>query len=172
MTGAIMESIERFRAPLVPGSTDRLLASDLAKETEFLAARTISIGTARANAMLGPLDLKVRSYSVLALACTADAPSQRELADFLCLVPSQIVALVDGLERRGLVERLNDPGDRRSKIIRATASGKRLYKRASETVREAEDISLQALTAEERNQLRSLLRRTAFTPTDQASAPG
>ncbi|WP_306918235.1 MarR family winged helix-turn-helix transcriptional regulator [Arthrobacter sp. V4I6] len=141
-----------------------MLAIDLAKETLFLAARTISIGTARANAMLAPLGLKVRSYSVLALACTADAPSQRELADFLCLAPSQIVALVDGLERRDLVERLNVPGDRRSNVIRATSSGKMLYTRASETVREAEDISLHELTAEERNQLRSLLQKTAFTP--------
>jgi DNA-binding MarR family transcriptional regulator len=164
MTGATTESLESRPAPLAPASTDRLLTSELVKETEFLAARTISIGTTRANAMLAPLDLKVRSYSVLALACTADAPSQRELADFLCLVPSQIVALVDGLERRGLVERLNDPGDRRSKVIRATASGRRLYKRASETVREAEDISLQELNVEERVQLRGLLRRTAFTP--------
>ncbi|WP_426226365.1 MarR family winged helix-turn-helix transcriptional regulator [Pseudarthrobacter sp. DSP2-3-2b1] len=163
MTDVNMETMENRNAAAFPAS-DHLLASELVSETEFLAARTISIGTTRANEMLAPLDLKVRPYSVLALATTADGPTQREMADFLCLAPSQIVALVDDLEQRGLVERLNDPNDRRSKVIRATVSGKTLYKRARESVRQAEDISLQELTAEERDQLRSLLRRTAFTP--------
>ncbi|MGO4857892.1 MarR family winged helix-turn-helix transcriptional regulator [Arthrobacter sp. 2MCAF14] len=166
MTGVNTEIVENRFGRSVAGPADGLLASPLVNETEFLAARTLSIGTARANAMLAPLELKVRSYSVLALACTPNPPSQRELADFLCLAPSQIVTLVDGLELRGLVERLNDQSDRRSRAIRATGSGRRLYKRASETVRKAEDISLRELSAEEREQLRSLLRRTAFTPTD------
>lgn len=160
---------ERHAGPVTGVNTEiagDLLASALVHETEFLAARTLSIGTARANAMLAPLELKVRSYSVLALACTPNSPSQRELADFLCLAPSQIVTLVDDLERRGLVERLNDQSDRRSRAIRATSSGRSLCKRASEIVRKAEDISLRELSAEEREQLRSLLRRTAFTPTD------
>lgn len=166
VTGAYTETPDNPFGRSAPAPTGGLLASGLVNETEFLAARALSIGTARANAMLAPLELKVRSYSVLALACTPEPPSQRELADFLCLAPSQIVALVDGLERRGLVERLNDDSDRRSRAIRATASGKRLYKRASSTVRKAEDISLRELNAEEREQLRSLLRRAAFTPMD------
>ena len=164
MTGTFADSIENRFDPSTPAPADPLLASDLVTEIEFLAARAVSIGTARANSMLAPLDLKVRSYSVLALACAAEAPSQRELADFLCLVPSQIVAIVDALEQRGLVERIGDRNDRRSKAIRATAAGKKLYKNASKAVREAEAISLEGLTADEYDQLRSLLRRIAFAP--------
>lgn len=145
---------------------DRMRQSDLSNEIEFLTARARSIGNARANARLATLELKVRSYSILALACSTSGPSQRDLAEFLCLDPSQIVALVDGLEQRGLVERLSDPKDRRSKVIQATAAGKRLYKRAAEAVREAEDASLQELTGEERDQLRGLLKKIAFTPAD------
>lgn len=164
MAGTFADSIENGFDPSTPAPAGPLLASELVTEVEFLAARAVSIGTARANSMLAPLDLKVRSYSVLALACTAEAPSQRELADFLCLVPSQIVAIVDALEQRGLVERIGDRNDRRSKAIRATASGKRLYKNASMAVREAEAISLEALTVDEYDQLRGLLRRIAFAP--------
>lgn len=164
MAGTFADSIENGFDPSTPAPADPLLASELVTEVEFLAARAVSIGTARANSMLAPLDLKVRSYSVLALACTAEAPSQRELADFLCLVPSQIVAIVDALEQRGLVERIGDRNDRRSKVIRATASGKKLYENASKAVREAEAISLEALTVEEYDQLRGLLRRIAFAP--------
>ncbi|WP_432394286.1 MarR family winged helix-turn-helix transcriptional regulator [Pseudarthrobacter sp. L19] len=141
---------------------DRLLASDLAGEIEFLAARARSVGIGHANALLAPLELKVRSYSVLALACSDTDPSQRELSGFLRLDPSQIVSLVDALEARGLVERAADPRDRRSKVIRATAAGRDLFARAAAAVRDAEDTSLAALSGTERDQLRELLRKIAF----------
>lgn len=145
---------------------ERLYATELADEIEFLTARARSVGSSRANVLLKELDLKVRSYSVLSLACSGMNPSQRELADFLSLDPSQIVALVDELERRGAVTREADPRDRRSKVIVATAGGRRLYKQAYAVVRRAEDRSLMALDARERDLLRDLLRRVAFEATD------
>jgi DNA-binding MarR family transcriptional regulator len=147
-------------------SRSRLLGTELAEEIEFLTARARSVGIVRANAALAPLALKVRSYSVLSLACSGKDPSQRELADFLSLDPSQIVALVDELEQRGLVTRETDPHDRRSKGIAATAEGRRLYAAAKKIVRAAEDQSLNGLTLSEREQLRSLLQRVAFEGTD------
>lgn len=147
----------------VPAVPDRFLGSDLASEIEFLAARARALGSARANAMLAALDLKVRSYSVLAMACSGSEPSQRELADFLRLDPSQIVSLVDALEQRGLVLRTPDPRDRRSKVIRPTAAGAELHQQAASIVRAAEDASLAPLDGPERDQLRELLRRIAFS---------
>ncbi|UPO76182.1 MarR family winged helix-turn-helix transcriptional regulator [Arthrobacter sp. Helios] len=141
---------------------ERLYDSELAGETEFLAARARSVGSRRANEDLAALDLKVRSYSVLSLACSGLNPSQRELAEFLSLDPSQIVALVDQLEKRGAVKRLADPRDRRSNIITPTAAGKRLYAEAAAVVAAASDTSLGALSPAERDQLRALLRRVAF----------
>lgn len=139
-----------------------VLECDLTNEIEFLVARATSLGKALANARLAPLDLRVRSYSVLASVCGADGLSQRDIAEFLCLDPSQIVALVDGLERRALLERLPDPRDRRTKLIRATAAGRKLHAQAADIVRDAEDESLQNLSTAERDQLRELLRRMAF----------
>jgi DNA-binding MarR family transcriptional regulator len=127
----------------------RLHTTELANEIEFLTARA-------------ELDLKVRSYSVLSLACSGENPSQRELADFLSLDPSQIVALVDQLEQRGAVTRETDPRDRRSKVIVATTAGRNLYKRAEAIIRRAEDQSLSALSLQEREALRDLLKRIAF----------
>ncbi|MCC3297942.1 MarR family winged helix-turn-helix transcriptional regulator [Arthrobacter caoxuetaonis] len=141
---------------------ERLYSSELANETEFLAARARSVGSRRANEDLAALDLKVRSYSVLSLACSGLKPSQRELAEFLFLDPSQIVALVDALEKRGAVKRKADPRDRRSNIITPTAAGKRLYAEAAAIVQNAGNSALGALSPAERDQLRSLLRRVAF----------
>ena len=148
--------------PTAGNGLERLYTTDLASEIEFLTARARSLGSGRANNMLAELDLKVRSYSVLSLACSGQNPSQRELADFLSLDPSQIVALVDQLEKRGAVTREADPRDRRSKVIAPTAAGRRLYKRAEAIIRQASDLSLAQLNDQERETLRDLLRRIAF----------
>ena len=148
--------------PTAGNGLERLYTTDLASEIEFLTARARSLGSGRANNMLAELDLKVRSYSVLSLACSGQNPSQRELADFLSLDPSQIVALVDQLEKRGAVTREADPRDRRSKVIAPTAAGRRLFKRAEAIIRQASDQSLAQLNDQERETLRDLLRRIAF----------
>jgi hypothetical protein len=51
---------------------ERLESTELAAEIEFLTARARSIGSGRANQLLADLDLKVRSYSVLSLACSGE----------------------------------------------------------------------------------------------------
>lgn len=162
MPESTLHGEDPWEAAAPPDVPERLLGSDLVDEIEFLAARARSLGSAHANAMLAPLDLKVRSYSVLAMACSGTEPSQRELADFLRLDPSQIVSLVDALEQRGLVLRAADSRDRRSKVIRPTAAGMELYERATASVRAAENTSLAALDGPERDQLRVLLRKIAF----------
>lgn len=141
---------------------DRLLDAPLVAEIEFLTARARALGSAKANALLEPLELRIRSYAVLSLACSGAAPSQRELAEFLLLDPSQIVALLDGLEQRGLVKRETDPQDRRSKVIKGTAAGRRLLAQAAVATRQAEEQAMGNLSSAERDQLRELLRRVAF----------
>lgn len=115
-----------------------------------------------ANARLAPLDLKVRSLSVLWLAGQDLEPTQRELSEFLGLDPSQVVALVDELQRRGLVERRPDERDRRSRIIVATAGGRELLEQGLTAVREAGDVSFANLTDRERKTLAELLTKVAF----------
>lgn len=141
---------------------ERFLESELAGDIEFLAARTRSLGSARANRLLAPLDLKVRSYSVLSLACSDLSPTQRDLAEFLSLDPSQIVPLVDALEARGLVERHPDPNDRRSKVVAGTAEGRKVYLKARRAASEGEAVTMANLSKAERETLRDLLSRIAF----------
>ncbi|WP_417234169.1 MarR family winged helix-turn-helix transcriptional regulator [Arthrobacter sp.] len=148
-------------APATSG-TDRFLASELAGEASFLIARARSRGSSIANERLAPLGLRVRSYSVLSLACSGLRPTQRELAEFLSLDPSQIVALVDSLEKEGLVQRIPDPTDRRSKLIESSAAGTALYARARALTGESEDVSLAGLDAGEKAEFLRLLNKAAF----------
>lgn len=144
------------------GVAARFAATDLGAEPVFLMARAASMGSAEANRRLADLGLKVRHYSVLSLACSGAAPTQRELSQFLVLDPSQIVAIIDELERRGAVERQTDPRDRRSKVIVPTKDGDALYARAREAVVGATAASMAQLSAAEQGELRRLLQQVAF----------
>ena len=122
---------------------------------------------AAGNAALRDFDLRVRSYSVLALACDADGRSQRELAAVLRLDPSQVVALVDDLQQRGLIEREVHPADRRTNVIVATTDGRELYEAAEAAVRAAEQTLHASIPAEDRAVLIRILRSAAFAEPDE-----
>lgn len=139
----------------------RLRDSVLADDLSFLLARANSLALAAANAALAEHGLKARSYSVLALA-TDSSPSQRELAEFLRLDPSQVVALVDDLERRQLVERRSDPTDRRANVVIATAAGHALFARAQKSALAVELGLRTGVAPEDHQRFAELLRMLAF----------
>lgn len=165
-TSSPAEAAQRFPAPSTALAAERMAeftSSELAGQVQFLAARLRSIGHSHANRVLQEeMGLKVRQYSVLALAASDVKPSQRELGDFLSLDPSQIVNLVDFLEKRGWVERQVDPRDRRSRIVVATPQGHDAYRRAHALTMASDDVVLAALSASERQELSRLLEKVAF----------
>lgn len=75
---------------------------------------------------------------------------------------------VDRLTRRGLVERLPDPRDRRGVIVRLTPEGLRAVDDAFAGLLERERALLAGLSADERLQLAELLRRLVL-PFDATS---
>jgi len=137
---------------------DKTLVEDLS----FLLARASALSNAAGNAALAPFGLKVRSYSVLALASEHAGPTQREIAEFLRLDPSQVVALVDALQKSGLISREPDPRDRRANVIVATAAGLKTLSQARKAVLHAERAVHSGLDGDERATLGALLRKTAF----------
>lgn len=141
-----------------------MATAGLTDDMSFLLARANALSISAGNAAMAPHGLKVRSYSVLALAVSEARPSQRELAEVLRLDPSQVVALVDDLQARGLVIREPDPADRRANVVTATAAGRTLFAAAESSARAAERRLHESLTEEERELLIVLLRRLAFLP--------
>ncbi|MCY1221201.1 Transcriptional regulator SlyA [compost metagenome] len=140
----------------------KLVAASISQDLGFLLAKLHAAGSVVNNRALAEFDLKERSYSVLILANSGLEPTQREMADFLSLDPSQIVALVDELEKRGLVARAPGKQDRRAKTVTATAKGGRLLEQAGEAARRAEAEVLDGLPAEESAQLKALLRKALW----------
>jgi len=92
----------------------------------------------------------------------AKPQSQRELARRLHYDPSNITALADSLEARGLVERRTDASDRRFRLLALTPEGERV--RASlELLLAQPPHFLDRLTLPEQKQLLQLLAKVFET---------
>ncbi|WP_026556548.1 MarR family winged helix-turn-helix transcriptional regulator [Arthrobacter sp. 35W] len=140
----------------------KLVAASISRDIGFLLAKLHAASSIVNNRALAEFDLKERSYSVLALAHSGLEPTQREMAEFLSLDPSQIVALIDELEKRGLVTRVPGQQDRRAKTVTTTAEGSRLFATARQAALRAESVALDALEQDEAATLQALLRKALW----------
>ena len=132
----------------------------LSDDLGFLLSRGSGLVVRASNEALAGVGLRVRQYSVLLLACETEAGmSQRGLARVLGLDPSQVVQLVDELVEAGLVERRPAPADRRTRLVVATAAGRRLRADAAALAEDSVQVATAALSDAERQTLRSLLAR-------------
>jgi DNA-binding MarR family transcriptional regulator len=82
-----------------------------------------------------------------------------DLASRLGLTARTITTLVDALEQEGLLERHNDPTDRRATLIDMTPTGYHYYDRVSAGLSELAEQIVGPLSAQERRQLFDLLSR-------------
>lgn len=92
----------------------------------------------------------------------AKPQSQRELARRLHYDPSNITALADSLEARGLIERRTDASDRRFRLLALTPEGERL-RSSLEALLAQPPHFLDRLTLAEQKQLLQLLAKI-FAP--------
>nr|WP_246150536.1 MarR family winged helix-turn-helix transcriptional regulator [Streptomyces qinzhouensis] len=72
---------------------------------------------------------------------------------------SDLVAAINELADRGLVERAPDPSDRRRNIISLTAAGRRRLRRLEKPLADSQEALPAPLSPEERQQLTALLSR-------------
>ncbi|MFD9123591.1 MarR family winged helix-turn-helix transcriptional regulator [Kitasatospora sp. NPDC059571] len=93
------------------------------------------------------------------LARSGEPLRMRDLSDLLGNAPRTTTALVDALERDGLVERVRHPADRRAFLVALTDAGARRHREAEELDRAALTAATGSLDDAERAQLRALLGR-------------
>jgi DNA-binding MarR family transcriptional regulator len=127
----------------------------------FLLAQVGAHAAAKFAERLSAIDLSPPHAGILRFVNAAGGISQQALAGRLRILPSRLVALIDQLEERGMVERRADPGDRRSYALHLTDKGRDTMKAIGRVARDHQDALLAALSTEERDCLASLLRRVA-----------
>lgn len=86
-----------------------------------------------------------------------DGTSVSELARRAQITKQSMAELVAHLERRGYVDRMPDPADRRIRLVRATGRGRDVYAVVREFVGELEGEVVTALGARRVDELRALL---------------
>lgn len=107
---------------------------------------------------LAPLGLRAREFWLLALAGAGNV-SQHEMAELCGIDASSFVAVLDGLEQRGWLRRQRNPLDRRMQWVQRTEAGERLFTRALPRAKRAEAQQLAALSASQRRELISVMRK-------------
>jgi DNA-binding MarR family transcriptional regulator len=117
------------------------------------------------NEALAPFEVDGRTLAILLVVAGAQS-SQLEVARRLGIDRTSMVALLDDLEGRGLVERRQDAHDRRRNSVLLTDKGRRVLDGGTAATIAAEDRFLARLTVEERDELRRLLR-LAVAPNDE-----
>src|SRR5690242_10371350 len=89
----------------------------------FLLSQVGIFASQRFAGRLAALDLQPPQFRVLNMVDAAEGQSQQAIGEAIGAPASRMVAIVDELERRGLVERRPHPSDRRIRTIFLTGEG-------------------------------------------------
>lgn len=130
---------------------------DVISSTGYLLFKAGVLAQRGLDSVLTETGLSYREFLVLAFT-SADELSQQDVARRLSTDPTLIVATVDALEERGVLERTRDPRDRRRYVLVVTAEGRKLLAKTAKLAAKAEDEFLAPLDDVDRGQLGSLLR--------------
>lgn len=82
------------------------------------------------------IDLTYEMHQIMACLWKQDGLRQQDLADKTLKDKASLTCLIDNLSKRKLVDRYEDPNDRRSKLIYLTDEGKELGKKVEPWVSE------------------------------------
>ena len=93
----------------------------------------------------------------------SEGQTQQALGDALGIPKSRMVALVDDLEARGLVERRLRPDDRRARALHVTTEGARCLGEALEVAEAHEAYVRERLSPAEHHQLVQMLQRLTIS---------
>jgi DNA-binding MarR family transcriptional regulator len=135
----------------------------------FLLSQVGAHSSSRFGERLEPVGLKPAYAGILRVINEADGLTQQALGEALGVFPSRLVALIDELEARGLVERRSRPADRRSYALYLTKRGQEVLRLIEQIGLEHQEALCACLTESERATLTKLLARIAA---EQGLSPG
>ena len=125
----------------------------------FLLAQVGARAAQEFGRLLSPLGFTPPEAGILRILQRSPGMSQQELSGRLQMYASRLVAVIDGMEERGLVSREAHPEDRRVYALRLSEKGSEALREIGRVARTHEEVMCAALDEKERSQLIRLLEK-------------
>src|SRR5712671_536148 len=145
----------------MPGKPDQGMFKRKPSPLAFLIAQVGGHAAIRFGERLKLLKLTPPDAGILWKLSSAGGMNQKELSEMLGIHPSRLVAVLDALEARKLVERAPNQDDRRRYALHLTEKGRETLAQIGKIASEHTDSLFAALSAADREQLGKLLQRIA-----------
>jgi DNA-binding MarR family transcriptional regulator len=138
--------------------TDGSISGDKAPSSLAFLLSQVGLHAARRFAeRMEEIELTPSLFRILNLVDAAEGRSQQAIGQAIQVPASRMVALVDELERRGMVERRPDPEDRRVRALFLTPEGREKLARGREIAAVHERELTKGMPAADRRRLIALL---------------
>ena len=144
-----------------PRQPDGLTPHRLRGTAAWLLGRAALRGHHLTYQLLDGAGLRKSHYAVLAALAEFGPAAQADIGRRLGVDRSDMVAVLNDLERAAYISRVPDPSDRRRNRVSLTAGGQSALGRCDRLVTQADAALLESLSPAEREQLVSLLERIA-----------
>jgi MarR family 2-MHQ and catechol resistance regulon transcriptional repressor len=123
---------------------------------------------AHAHRHIAGLDMCLSDFGVLEVLLHKGPQNVKELGAKVMLTSGSMTAALDRLGRRGLIDREEDAGDRRARVVRLTEAGTALIREAFEDHKKAMESAVSAVSKRDREVLIDLLRRLGLGAVENA----
>ena len=115
----------------------------------------------KANRDFRKWDLTCSQHAIIAYLFDHQSveTTQRDLEETFSLKNPTVTGLLNLLENKGMIQRVTNPKDRRSNIIKLTEKSRALEKQLTASRKMAEEAILKGFSSDEKQQLESFMRR-------------
>jgi DNA-binding MarR family transcriptional regulator len=145
-------------------SSDEEPAPELAVSLGYLLKHAHLQLSERGNKALAPFGIDGKELGILVVIAGPEPLSQQQVAQRLGVDRTTMVAMLDALERKGIVSRHPDAGDRRRNVVELTEAGRGTFSEAVKVRDAAERAYLAPLGAQDAQRLRSSLKNIVTGP--------
>jgi DNA-binding MarR family transcriptional regulator len=139
--------------------------------TGFLLRKVSMASFGAFSEIVSEYGLHPMHYGMLTIIAAEEPISQQDLSRRTGVDPSTMVARMDVLEERGLVDRIRSTDDRRSYEIRLSAAGRKILRELGKRAAEHGERFFAPLSKTERRVLHELLAKLAAN-LDEPAGPG
>ncbi|HEX3435657.1 MAG TPA: MarR family transcriptional regulator [Pseudacidobacterium sp.] len=127
----------------------------------FLLAQVGAHAASKFSERIAVIGLTPPDAGILRLLAANQGMSQQDLSARLGIHPSRLVAILDALENRGLLERKPNAEDRRQYALHLTARGRDAFTEIGRIAQQHQQALCSSLTHDEREKLTELLQKIA-----------